>query len=65
METKINKLKADIATAEASLADPSIYSDRTKFNEAEKRYQQLNTEFKKAEPEYEKLFEQLMGIDGV
>jgi ATP-binding cassette subfamily F protein 3 len=63
MEAKVNRLKTEMTAAEAALADPTIYSDRNKFNEAEKKYQQLNAELSKAEPEYEKLFEQLMGLD--
>ncbi|MFN6374817.1 MAG: ATP-binding cassette domain-containing protein, partial [Chitinophagia bacterium] len=62
-EMKINKLKTEKAAAEAALADPLIYSDRTKFNEAEKKYQHIQAELTKSEPEYEKLFEQLMGIE--
>lgn len=63
MEAKVNRLKTEIRAAEAALADPSIYSDRNKFNEAEKQYQQIQSELSKAEPEYEKLFEQLMNMD--
>jgi len=63
METKVNRLKNEKTAAEASLADPSIYSDRNKFNEAEKKYQQIQSELSKAEPEFEKLFEQLMNLD--
>jgi ATP-binding cassette subfamily F protein 3 len=63
MEAKVNRLKTEMTAAEAALADPAIYSDRNKFNEAEKKYQQLHAELSKAEPEYEKLFEQLMRLD--
>jgi ATP-binding cassette, subfamily F, member 3 len=63
MEAKVNRLKTEITAAEAALTDPSIYSDRNKFNEAEKQYQQIQSELSKAEPEYEKLFEQLMNMD--
>ena len=63
MEAKVNRLKTEITAAEAALADPSIYSDRNKFNEAEKKYQQIQSELHKAEPEFEKLFEQLMNMD--
>ena len=62
-EAKINKLKTEKAATEAALADPLIYSDRNKFNEAEKKYQEIQSELSKSEPEFEKLFEQLMSID--
>jgi ATP-binding cassette subfamily F protein 3 len=47
---------------EAALADPEIYSDRIKFQQAEKEYQQISLQLAEAEKEYEKVFEQMTEI---
>ncbi len=44
---------------EAALAAPEIYSDRIKFQQAEKEYQQISRQLTDAEKEYEKVFEQM------
>ena len=44
---------------EAALAAPEIYSDRIKFQQAEKEYQQITRQLTDAEKEYEKVFEQM------
>jgi len=62
-EAKIVKLKAEKAEVENKLADPSIYCNQQQFSETEKKYQQIQTELKKIESEYEKLFEKLMQLD--
>lgn len=60
LEIKMGTLKKSIAEAEAALADPGIYADHSKFQAAEKQYNQLSTELKTAEKTYEDLFEKLM-----
>ncbi len=62
-EAKIAKLKSEKADVENKLADPSIYSNQQQFSETEKKYQHIQSELKKIEPEYEKLFERLMQMD--
>jgi hypothetical protein len=42
------------------LADPSVYSDKQKFIEAEKTYQTVCQSLSEAEAEYERLFEEMM-----
>ena len=44
---------------EAALAAPEIYSDRIKFQQAEKEYQQISRQLTDVEKEYEKVFEQM------
>ncbi len=62
LESKIAVLKADKTKAEDALADPRIYSDKTKFQEAEKTYQQINGQISTLENQYEKIFEELMNL---
>lgn len=62
LESKIAVLKADKTKAEDALADPRIYSDKTKFQEAEKTYQQINGQLSTLENQYEKIFEELMNL---
>ena len=63
LEKKIAQLKEDKTQAESALADPAIYSDKIKFQEAEKKYKQLNDQLSPLESKYEELFEQLMKFD--
>jgi len=63
LESKIAVLKADKAKAEEALADPMIYSDKNKFKQAEKTYQRIYSQLSTHESQYEKLFEELMGMD--
>jgi len=65
LEKKIAKLKEDKTSAESALADPSVYSDKQKFQEAEKRYKELNQQLSPLESKYEELFEQLMNLDSL
>ena len=63
LESKIAVLKTDKAKAENALADPRIYSDKNKFQEAEKTYQEINSQLTTLELQYEKIFEELMHLD--
>lgn len=63
LEKKIATLKEDKAKAEEALADPAVYSDKSTFQEAEKRYKEINSQLPLIESKYEELFEQLMKLD--
>lgn len=63
LEKKIANLKEDKAKAEEALADPAVYSDKTTFQEAEKKYKEINSQLSPLESKYEELFEQLMKLD--
>jgi ATP-binding cassette subfamily F protein 3 len=62
LEAKIAQLKSDKSRAEEALADPGIYSNKSKFQEAEKVYQQISGQLSWLEPQYEKIFEELMNL---
>ncbi len=63
LEKKIAQLKEDKTKAELALADPAVYSDKIKFQDAEKKYKELNSQLSPLESKYEELFEQLMKFD--
>ncbi|HEU5052915.1 MAG TPA: ABC-F family ATP-binding cassette domain-containing protein [Hanamia sp.] len=60
LEEKIAKLTEQKKKLEAELALPEIYSDKEKFVEAEKKYNQKLQELESHNSQYEKLFEKLM-----
>lgn len=60
VEQKIAHLGKQKEEAELLLADPTVYSDKQKFIEAEKGYQHVCKSLSEAETEYEKLFEEMM-----
>lgn len=55
-----NKLKSEL---EASLSDPAIYSDKTKFQQAEAAYKKASDDLAVLNAEYEKVFEKIMELD--
>ena len=59
LEQLVTDLQAQIKQSEARLADPTIYSDHTRFQEEEKTYQETAKKLKLAEKEYEEVFEKL------
>jgi ATP-binding cassette subfamily F protein 3 len=63
LEKKIALLKEEKNNAESALADPGVYSDKTRFQEAEKKYNQVVAQLSPLELKYEELFEQLMKLD--
>lgn len=63
IEQLVAELQIKKADGEAKLADPAIYSDKNKFQEAEKNYQAIITKLKSAESDYEKLFEAMMKFE--
>ncbi len=60
LESLIADLQQKKQVAVQELADPAIYSDRQKFAETEKKYQQINTQLVNAEKEYETVFDAMM-----
>jgi ATP-binding cassette subfamily F protein 3 len=60
LEQKLSAIKEQKIKIEADLADPAIYSNLQKFQETEKKYNQISSELKTAEIQYEKVFEELM-----
>ncbi len=60
LEEQIAKNTVEKKQLEANLALPEIYSDREKFIEAEKKYNQKLQELSNNNAEYEKLFEKMI-----
>lgn len=58
---QLNKRKAEL---EAALADPAVYSDKTKFLEAENGYKKADQELAGLNKQYEQLFEKIMELEG-
>ena len=54
---KMNEQKKEL---EAQLGSPDVYSDKNRFAQAEKAYQEWKEKFEQANKEYEGLFEALM-----
>jgi ATP-binding cassette subfamily F protein 3 len=63
VEEKIAALNTTIAKLEAALIDPSVYSDKTKFLEAEQNFKKADAERKQLNAEYEKLFEKIIELE--
>src|SRR6201994_2186311 len=63
LEQKIAKLKQQKDSLEASLADPSTYSDKNKFVKAESDYKRAADELEKANRQYEQIFEKIVELE--
>ncbi len=63
LEEKISALTRQKSELEASLIDPAIYSDKTKFLQAETAYKKAETELAALNAEYEKVFEKIMQLE--
>ena len=63
LEEKIGKLNKEKDRLEASLADPSTYSDKSKFVTAEAEYKKASDELGKANLQYEQLFEKIVELE--
>lgn len=63
VEEKIAALQNRIAGLEAALIDPVVYSDKTRFLEAEQAFKQADAERKQLNAEYERLFEKIMELE--
>lgn len=64
MEQRIGELKKECQACEAALADPSTYSDKTKFLETEEKYKKAQSELNRLNSDFEKVFEKLMELEG-
>ena len=62
LEQKLSALKQQKIQFETALADPAIYTNLQKFQEAEKKYNQTVSELKIVETQYEKVFEEIMNF---
>jgi ATP-binding cassette subfamily F protein 3 len=63
LEEKIASLTRQKSQLEASLADPATYSDKGKFVQAETDYKKTEEELRKANREYEQVFEKIMELE--
>ena len=63
LEQKIASLNQQKDRLEASLADPSTYSDKNKFVAAEADYKKTSDELGKANRQYEQVFEKIMELE--
>ncbi len=63
LEQTIEVLNKEKSVLESNLALPEIYSDSQKFMNAEKLYNQKTAELKRANSEYETLFEKIMEME--
>jgi ATP-binding cassette subfamily F protein 3 len=64
LEEKLAYLNSNKIVLENKLADPAIYSDKDKFLFAETEYKKAVDELNAANAEYEKIFEQIMEMEG-
>lgn len=55
IETRINELESQQKTIEAKLADPTIYSDTTAFNQANTQYGQVKQTLESLQQDWEKI----------
>jgi ATP-binding cassette subfamily F protein 3 len=64
LEEKLEDLTGRKESLEKALADPDIYSNRSKFLETESQYNQAKKEWEEANKEYEKVFEKMVELEG-
>ena len=64
LEEKIAALTKERASLEASLADPSTYSDKTKFLQTEEAYKKADQDLARLNLEYEQVFEKIVQLEG-
>jgi ATP-binding cassette subfamily F protein 3 len=63
LEESIALLNKDRAELEASLTDPSVYSDKQKFLETETKYKKTETELARLNQDYEKTFDRILQLE--
>ncbi|MEN9497764.1 MAG: hypothetical protein RL750_663 [Bacteroidota bacterium] len=63
LESQLAELNQQKAKLESDLANPEVYSDKTKFQAAEKAYQQTSQQWASANRRYEQVFEKLMELE--
>jgi ATP-binding cassette subfamily F protein 3 len=64
LEEKIAVLNKQKIELEASLIDPAVYSDKTKFLQAEAAYKKAESELQQLNAQYEVVFERIMQLEG-
>ena len=64
LEEKLTAINEKKQKLEAALADPQIYNDKVKFLEAEQAYKNATAELNNVNATYERLFEQIMELEG-
>jgi len=63
LEDKIGSLTEQKTALEASLIDPAVYSDKSKFLQAESAYKNISQELEKLNLQYEKTFELIVALE--
>jgi ATP-binding cassette subfamily F protein 3 len=63
LEEKIGALTEQKIALEASLIDPAVYSDKSKFLQAETAYKNMSQELEKLNLQYEKTFELIVSLE--
>lgn len=63
VENQLASLKERKASLEASLGNPDIYGDKTRFQQVENEYQDVLKFLEKANSQYETLFEKIMELE--
>ncbi|MDP4150085.1 MAG: ABC transporter ATP-binding protein, partial [Bacteroidota bacterium] len=63
LEEKIASLTKRKNELEASLSDPSTYSDKNKFVQTEADYQKAASELERSNQQYEQVFEKIMELE--
>jgi ATP-binding cassette subfamily F protein 3 len=63
LEEKIAALNKQKDVLEASLSDPAVYSDKTKFQQAEAAYKKAGDDLALLNAAYEKVFEKIMELE--
>ncbi|MEI9943182.1 MAG: ATP-binding cassette domain-containing protein [Chitinophagaceae bacterium] len=63
LEEQIAGVKKKRTELEAALIDPSVYSDKTKFRDAETAFKKSDDELKRLNTQYETIFEKIMEME--
>jgi ATP-binding cassette subfamily F protein 3 len=63
LEERISALNLEKTGLEAKLTDPAIYSDKTKFQQAETDFLKIQEEIARRNAEYEQVFEKIMKLE--
>ncbi len=63
LEEQLNKVEADKTKLEAELANPEIYTDKTKFQQTEEKYKVCTELLSKVQQEYDVVFEKMLSLE--
>jgi ATP-binding cassette subfamily F protein 3 len=63
LEEQLNRVEADKVKLEAELANPEIYTDKIKFQQAEEKYKTCVAALTKVQQEYDVVFEKMLGLE--